>query len=102
MATTRYCSGVERIPEHIPWLFSYRFADVREIFGIVVELSAFLSTFLWLFSRVFVQIRWCSRDLRHCSGVERTPEHIPVIIFVSCSLMFARFSVFPRQEICCM
>ena len=40
----------------------------------------------------------------YCSVVDRIPEHIPVIIFVSSrvdSLMFARCSVFPREELCC-
>ena len=40
---------------------------------------------------------------RCCSGVERIPEHIPVVIFVSFrvnSLMFERSSVFPRQDLC--
>ena len=42
---------------------------------------------------------------RYCSGVEGIPEHIPVVIFVSCrldSLMFARSSVFPREEPRCI
>ena len=39
MASARYCSGVERIPEHISVVIfvnssSFRFDDVREIFGI--------------------------------------------------------------------
>ena len=38
MASARYCSGVERIPEHISVVIfvnssSFRFGDVREIFG---------------------------------------------------------------------
>ena len=38
---------------------------------------------------------------RYHSGVERIPEHITGVIFVSCrvdSLMFARSSVFPGEE----
>ena len=39
--------------------------------------------------------------MRYCRGVERIPEHIPVVIFVSfCvdSEMFAKSSVFPRTK----
>ena len=38
---------------------------------------------------------------RYCSGVKGFPEHISVVVFVSCrvdSLMFARSSVFPRRN----
>ena len=42
---------------------------------------------------------------RFCSGVERIPEHITMVIFVSSrvdSVMFARSSVFPREELRCI
>ena len=42
---------------------------------------------------------------RYFSGVKYIPEHILVVIFVSSredSLMFARLSVFPREELRCI
>ena len=42
---------------------------------------------------------------RYHSEVERIPEHIPVVMFVSCrvdSLMFERSLVFPREELRCI
>ena len=64
---------------------------------------------LLLLLRAYPSAYWfLSREIatrRYFSGVERVPEHIPVVIFVSCSVtssVFGRSSVFPRDYLRCI
>ena len=54
------------------------------------------------FEKMFFYLLVALAITRYCSGVDRIPELIPAVIFLSCrrvdSLMFARSSVFPGEE----